>query len=116
MFPTREDVHGIKRLEVLREAAASFNFKGYHATSMNEIAASLGVTKAALYHYFPNKNSLLAACFEHAFGDSVGDRRQMPKRARGGKHGRDGALAEEEFAPDRPTFARNVRILPTKDH
>jgi TetR/AcrR family transcriptional regulator len=66
LFPTKEDVHGIKRLEVLRQAAASFNFKGYHATSMNEIAASVGVTKAALYHYFPNKNSLLAACFEHA--------------------------------------------------
>ena len=61
MFPTREDVHGIKRLEVLRVAAASFYFKGYHATSMTEFAGSLGVTKAALYHYFPNKNSLLAA-------------------------------------------------------
>ena len=38
MFPTKEDVHGIKRQEVLREAAASFNFKGYHATSLTEIA------------------------------------------------------------------------------
>ena len=66
MFPTKAHVHGIKRQEVLREAAASFNFKGYHATSLTEIATSLGVTKAALYHYFPNKNSLLAACFEHA--------------------------------------------------
>ena len=66
MFPTKEDVHGIKRQEVLREAAASFNAKGYHGTSLNEIATSLGVTKAALYHYFPNKNAVLAACFEHA--------------------------------------------------
>jgi TetR/AcrR family transcriptional regulator len=66
LFPTKEHVHGIKRQEVLREAAASFNFKGYHATSLTEIAAKLGVTKAALYHYFPNKNSLLAACFEQA--------------------------------------------------
>jgi TetR/AcrR family transcriptional regulator len=66
LFPTKADVHGIKRREVLREAAASFNYKGYHATSLTEIATSLGVTKAALYHYFPNKNSLLAACFEHA--------------------------------------------------
>jgi TetR/AcrR family transcriptional regulator len=66
LFPTKADMHGIKRQEVLREAAASFNFKGYHATSLTEIATSLGVTKAALYHYFPNKNSLLAACFEHA--------------------------------------------------
>ena len=66
MVPTKEDVHGIKRQQVLREAAASFNFKGYHATSLTEIATSLGVTKAALYHYFPNKNSLLAACFEQS--------------------------------------------------
>jgi TetR/AcrR family transcriptional regulator len=66
VFPTKADVHGIKRREVLREAAAFFNFKGYHATSLTEIATGLGVTKAALYHYFPNKNSLLAACFEQA--------------------------------------------------
>jgi TetR/AcrR family transcriptional regulator len=66
VFPTKADVHGIKRQEVLREAAGFFNFKGYHATSLTEIATSLGVTKAALYHYFPNKNSLLAACFEQA--------------------------------------------------
>ena len=66
MFPTKEDVHGIKRLAVLREAAASFNYKGYHATSLTEIAESLGVTKAALYHYFPTRTACCAACFEHA--------------------------------------------------
>ena len=85
MFPTREDVHGIKRLEVLREAAASFNFKGYHATSMNEIAGSLGVTKAALYHYFPNKNSLLAACFEHAMDAAFASLERARKEGRNGR-------------------------------
>src|SRR5580693_6928627 len=86
LFPTREDVHGIKRLEVLREAAASFNFRGYHATSMNEIAASLGVTKAALYHYFPNKNSLLAACFEQAMDIAFAS---LERGRKEGKNGRD---------------------------
>jgi TetR/AcrR family transcriptional regulator len=85
LFPTREDVHGIKRLEVLREAAASFNFKGYHATSMNEIAASLGVTKAALYHYFPNKNGLLAACFEHAMDAAFASLERARKEGRNGR-------------------------------
>jgi TetR/AcrR family transcriptional regulator len=85
LFPTREDVHGIKRLEVLREAAASFNFKGYHATSMNEIAASLGVTKAALYHYFPNKNQLLAACFEHAMDAAFASLERARKEGRNGR-------------------------------
>jgi len=85
LFPTREDVHGIRRLEVLREAAASFNFKGYHATSMNEIAASLGVTKAALYHYFPNKNSLLAACFEYAMDAAFASMERARKEGRSGR-------------------------------
>ena len=85
MFPTREDVRGIKRREVLREAAASFNFKGYHATSMNEIAASLGVTKAALYHYFPNKNSLLAACFEHAMDAAFASLERARAEGRNGR-------------------------------
>lgn len=66
MFPTREDLHEVKRQAVLREAATSFNARGFHATSLADVAAGLGVTKAALYHYFPNKNALLAACFDHA--------------------------------------------------
>jgi TetR/AcrR family transcriptional regulator len=85
LFPTREDVHGIRRLEVLRQAASSFNFRGYHATSMNEIAASLGVTKAALYHYFPNKNSLLAACFEHAMDAAFASVERARKEGRNGR-------------------------------
>ncbi|WP_207912982.1 MULTISPECIES: TetR/AcrR family transcriptional regulator [unclassified Bradyrhizobium] len=70
---------------MLREAAASFNFKGYHATSMNEIAASLGVTKAALYHYFPNKNSLLAACFDHAMDAAFASMERARKEGRNGR-------------------------------
>lgn len=85
MFPTKEDVHGIKRQEVLREAAASFNFKGYHATSLTEIATSLGVTKAALYHYFPNKNSLLAACFEQSMDVAFASLERGRKQAKNGR-------------------------------
>jgi len=86
LFPTKAEVHGIKRREVLREAAASFNFKGYHATSLTEIATSLGVTKAALYHYFPNKNSLLAACFEHSMEVALAS---LERGRKEGKNGRD---------------------------
>ncbi len=85
MFPTRADVHGIKRREVLREAAAFFNFKGYHATSMTEIATGLGVTKAALYHYFPNKNGLLAACFEQAMEAAFASLERGRKQGRNGR-------------------------------
>lgn len=86
VFPTKEDIHGIKRRAVLREAAASFNLKGYHGTSLNEIAESLGVTKAALYHYFPNKNNLLAACFEQAMEKAFAS---LARGRKEGKNGRD---------------------------
>ena len=85
MFPTKEDIHGIKRRAVLQEAAASFNLKGYHGTSLNEIAASLGVTKAALYHYFPNKNTLLAACFDYAMAAAFASLERGRKQGRNGR-------------------------------
>lgn len=34
--------------------------KGYCATTMDEIAAEVGVTKSALYLYFKNKDALVA--------------------------------------------------------
>jgi TetR/AcrR family transcriptional regulator len=61
----RAEQHSMKRNVLLREAAAAFNRRGYHSTSLDDIAANLGVTKAALYYYFPNKQTLLAACFAH---------------------------------------------------
>jgi TetR/AcrR family transcriptional regulator len=60
----RAEQHSMKREVLLREAAAAFNRRGYHSTSLDELAAKLGVTKAALYYYFPNKQTLLAACFD----------------------------------------------------
>jgi TetR/AcrR family transcriptional regulator len=61
---SRAEQKNLKREALLREAAAAINRKGFHATSLEDIATSLGVSKAALYYYFPNKQKLLAACFE----------------------------------------------------
>jgi TetR/AcrR family transcriptional regulator len=62
--PSHAEIHDAKRRAVLREAAASFNRIGFYATTLDDIAKRLGVTKAALYYYFPNKNALLKACFD----------------------------------------------------
>jgi TetR/AcrR family transcriptional regulator len=61
---SRAEQKNLKREALLREAAAAINRKGFHATSLEDIATSLGVSKATLYYYFPNKQKLLAACFE----------------------------------------------------
>jgi TetR/AcrR family transcriptional regulator len=49
----------LKRDAVLAEAAALFNQKGYHATSLTEVADRLKFTKTAIYYYVKNKNDLL---------------------------------------------------------
>ena len=43
----------------IREAAAAlFADKGYDGTSLQDVAGTVGITKAGLYHYFPTKQAL----------------------------------------------------------
>jgi AcrR family transcriptional regulator len=42
--------------------------RGYAATSLDEIAEVLDLSKASLYHYFPSKEHLILACL-----DRIGD-------------------------------------------
>src|ERR1700689_1518230 len=66
IVPSRDELHEAKRGALLREAASAFTRQGFHATSLDDIAQKLGVTKAALYHYFPGKPALLRECFMRA--------------------------------------------------
>ena len=50
--------------KIVAEASALFMEKGYSATTMDDIAARLGVTKAAIYQYYKSKVDLFAAVAE----------------------------------------------------
>ncbi|WP_436533228.1 TetR/AcrR family transcriptional regulator [Actinoplanes sp. HUAS TT8] len=51
------------RKQLIVEAAGQvFSERGYHAASMEEIAAAVGISAAALYRHFPNKYALFAEC------------------------------------------------------
>jgi AcrR family transcriptional regulator len=52
--------------QMLQVAEAVFARCGYQATSMDEIASGVGVTKPMLYEYFGSKDGLLRACLERA--------------------------------------------------
>jgi AcrR family transcriptional regulator len=54
-------------LEQLLEAAvAVFDERGYEATSVEEIATRLGVTKSAVYHHVASKGELLRLALDRA--------------------------------------------------
>ncbi len=52
------------RDELVDKATDIFFLKGYALTSMNDIAAELGLRRSSIYHYFANKDELLAAILE----------------------------------------------------
>jgi AcrR family transcriptional regulator len=58
-----------KSLEVNRVIARLFAFKGYHSTSMREIAAELGMNQSSLYHYFKSKEDILFKLMNDAIDD-----------------------------------------------
>ena len=77
----------LKRDAVVRAAAREFNRKGYHNTSLDDIAARLEVTKPTVYYYVTSKEQLLFQCFlagveqiRAAFRDTR--RLQLPARER----------------------------------
>lgn len=49
---------------ILEEALKLFSQSGYMGTSMNDIAAKLGVTKAALYKHYTSKQEILDSIVE----------------------------------------------------
>ncbi len=51
-----------KREAVLRTAVQIFNEKGYQASTLDEVAERLNVTKPTLYYYVKNKEEILYEC------------------------------------------------------
>ena len=54
------------RQEILRTATRLFQQRGYDATSMNDVAAALKLSKGGLYHHFQSKDEILFEIMNHA--------------------------------------------------
>ncbi len=54
--------HELKRTAILKTAARLFNQNGFRATSLNDLAQELQITKPTLYYYIENKEDILFQC------------------------------------------------------
>ncbi len=61
-----------RRAEILHAALRAFREKGYHATTLDDIAERVGIRKTALYHYFPDKESILYECHRESLAEVAG--------------------------------------------
>jgi AcrR family transcriptional regulator len=68
------------RQDILRTAARLFQQRGYDATSMNDVAAALKLSKGGLYHHFQSKDEILFHIMSHAL-DITEERVIGPVRA-----------------------------------
>jgi len=60
-----------KKETILKTAARLFSQKGYAAISMRVLAREIGITPAALYHHFPDKEALYCAVLQYVFADKA---------------------------------------------
>ena len=54
------------REEILSAAAQIFSEKGFHATSMQDIAQAVNLQKASLYHHVSSKQQILVDVLDRA--------------------------------------------------
>ena len=57
----------VTRERILEAAARAFDRRGYLGVNLNDVVQQLGLTKGALYHFFPNKERLAAEIVRRHF-------------------------------------------------
>lgn len=83
-FPTQEEKRSAreaKRAAVLRAAVQMFNERGFHQTSLDDVAARLGISKPTIYHYLGNKDQVLLECVSIGLGQLIEAAEQSRARA-----------------------------------
>jgi len=66
---------------VLDAALASFGTRGFEATSLDAIAADLGVRKQTILYYFPTKDALLAGVIDASADELISELERTLARA-----------------------------------
>ena len=91
--PIRRRSNGLRtRAEIVAAAERHFAERGFEATRLEDIAAEVGIRRAAIFYHFGDKQELYAAVLDEVFGDwtaALPDQRQRGRAARGLADGLD---------------------------
>ena len=66
------------RQQILQAAYREIHVLGFQAASLSRILARTGVSKGALYHYFPNKTELGYAVVDELLAQRIEERFILP--------------------------------------
>jgi AcrR family transcriptional regulator len=76
--PSRSDT---QRQAILDAASLLFIEKGFGGTNINDIADAVGMTRTALYYYFPSKESMLEALTHEVTERASDQTKEVARRA-----------------------------------
>jgi len=103
------------RQEILRTAARLFQQRGYHATSMNDVASALKLSKGGLYHHFQSKDEILFNLMDHAM-DLTQERVINPVRDISDAEGRLRALIRRHIEVVLSVRDREITVMLHENH
>ena len=69
----------MQRMDIIQAAAQIFRQKGYHGTSMQDIADAVQFQKASLYHHVTGKQDILVAILDQALDLLIDDMQEVAK-------------------------------------
>lgn len=67
----------MQRAEIIQAAAQIFRQKGYHGTSMQDIADAVALKKASLYHHVSGKQDILVSILDQALDLLIEDLQEV---------------------------------------
>ena len=71
---------GDRKAQIIRVSTALFRERGYHATSLDDIAERIGFTKPAIYYYFRSKEDILFAIVDGVVEGALSRIRSIAER------------------------------------
>ena len=69
-----------RKEEIIRIATELFHEKGYHETSLDDIAERVGFSKPAIYYYFNSKDDILFEIVDRIVADALERIREIANR------------------------------------
>ena len=76
-IPLTEEQQAKRRHEIFHQVVSVFMKKGFHETSMHEIAQVAGLGKSTLYDYFKTKDEILIYFFEDQLNDLTNEAQKI---------------------------------------